>query len=65
MYIKCKVTEQMGVLDEYELQELEEMNGTRQFELYENIADFIENFETTKKKKIINKSKGLDNFFEE
>jgi hypothetical protein len=55
----------MGVLDEYELQELEEMNGNRQFELYENIADFIENFETTKKKKIINKSKGLDNFFEE
>ena len=66
MYIKCKVTEQMGILDEYELQELEEMsNSPRQFELYENIADFIENFEVAKKKKIINKSKGLDNFFEE
>lgn len=66
MYIKCKVTEQMDILDDYELQELEELSGqTRQFELYDNISEFIELFEENKKKKIINKSnKGLDNFFE-
>lgn len=66
MYIKCKATEQMGILDEYEIQELEEMsNQPRQFELYDNIAEFIEHFEESKRKKIINKTKGLDNFFEE
>lgn len=66
MYIKCKATEQMGILDEYEIQELEEMSNTpRQFELYDNIAEFIEHFEESKRKKIINKTKGLDNFFEE
>lgn len=66
MYIKCKATEQIGILDEFEIQELEEMSNTpRQFELYDNIAEFIENFEESRKKKIINKSKGLDNFFEE
>lgn len=67
MYIKCKATEQMSILDEFELQELEEMSvNHRQFELYDNIAEFIELFEESKRKKIINKStKGLDNFFEE
>ena len=67
MYIKCKATEQLGILDEYEIQELEEMSNTpRQFELYDNIAEFIDHFEESKRKKIINKtSKGLDNFFEE
>lgn len=66
MYIKCKATEQMGILDEYEIQELEEMSSQpRQFELYDNIAEFIEHFEETKRKKIINKSRGLDNFFDE
>ena len=65
MYIKCKATEQIGILDEFELQELEEMNNQpRQFELYDNIAEFIEHFEESKRKKIINKTtKGLDAFF--
>lgn len=67
MYIKYKMTEQIGVLDEYEIQELEEISGnSRQFEMYDNLSEFIENFEENKKqKKVIKKSKGLDLFFEE
>ena len=65
LYVKYKATEQMGILDEYELLELEE-GQNRQFELYDNISEFIENFEETKRsKKVIKKSKGLDLFFEE
>ena len=55
LYVKYKSTEQIGVLDEYEQFELEEMGGTnKQFEMYDNIAEFIDNFEKTrltKKKK--------------
>ena len=65
LYIKYKATEQFGVLDEYELMELEE-GQNRQFELYDNISEFIENFEENKRsKKIIKKNKGLELFFEE
>ena len=65
MYIKYKATEQIGILDEYELLELEEGNN-RQFELYDNLSEFIENFEESKKnKKAIKKNKGLELFFEE
>lgn len=65
LYIKYKATEQLGILDEYELLELEE-GQNRQFEMYDNISEFIENFEETKRtKKVIKKSKGLDLFFEE
>ena len=64
-YVKYKATEQFGILDEYEISELEE-GQNRQFELYENISEFIENFEENKKsKKIIKKNKGLELFFEE
>ena len=64
-YVKYKATEQMGILDEFELLELEE-GQNRQFELYENISVFIENFEENKKsKKLIKKTKGLELFFEE
>jgi transposase-like protein len=36
------------------------------FELYENISDFIETFEETKKKKKeIKKNKGIEKFLEE
>lgn len=65
LYIKYKATEQFGILDENELLELEEGHN-RQFEVYDNISEFIENFEENKKsKKIIKKSKGLELFFEE
>ncbi len=50
LYVKYKSTETAGILDEYELNENED--GTfRQFELYENISSFIENYENAKKAK--------------
>lgn len=64
-YVKYKATEQMGILDEFEMMELED-GTTRQFELYENISEFIENFETTKEnKKAAKKPKGIEKFLEE
>jgi hypothetical protein len=37
----------------------------RQFELYDNISEFIHNFEENKKKKKEAKVKGLEKFMEE
>lgn len=64
-YVKYKATEQMGILDEYELMEFED-GTTKQFELYENISEFIETYEETKKaKKAVNKPKGIEKFLGE
>jgi hypothetical protein len=64
LYIKYKSTEQMGILDEQDLLEMED-GTTLQFEMYDNISEFIENFEDSKKsKKPPAKLKGLDLFFE-
>jgi hypothetical protein len=57
--VKYKSTEQIGVLDEYEQFELEETGGTtKQFEMYDNISEFIQNYEQSKlnKKKKTKKS---------
>ena len=68
MYVKYKSTEQDGILDEYDMLDLE--NGTtKQFELYDNISEFIENFEIVQQKKketkkVITKPKGLEQFME-
>jgi len=63
-YVKYKATEQMGILDEHELMEMED-GTTRQFELYDNISEFIEAYEDTKKKKkTVKKPKGLEKFLE-
>lgn len=64
LYVKYKATEQFGVLDEGHLSE-EDGDGemVRQFELYDNISEFIQNFEEGKKKKKA-KVKGLDKFIE-
>jgi hypothetical protein len=63
LYVKYKATETAGILDEFELNENED--GTfRQFELYENISEFIENFENAKKQKKIKRT-SLENFMEE
>jgi competence protein ComGF len=54
----------MGILDEHELMEMED-GTTRQFELYDNISQFIEAYEDTKKKKkTVKKPKGLEKFLE-
>jgi hypothetical protein len=64
-YVKYKATEQMGILDELEMMELED-GTTRQFELYDNISEFIENFETAKEnKKAAKKPKGIEKFLDE
>lgn len=66
-YVKYKATEQFGILDEFEMLELED-GSTRQFEMYDNLSEFIENFEVaqkTKKKKASDGKKGIENFIEE
>lgn len=64
-YVKYKATEQMGILDEMELMELED-GSTRQFELYDNIAEFIETYEVAKEaKKAVKKPKGIEKFLGE
>jgi hypothetical protein len=65
-YVKYKATEQFGILDEFEM--LESEDGTsRQFEMYDNLSEFIETYEVSqknKKKKTI-KKKGIENFIED
>jgi len=64
LYVKYKATEQIGILDEFEM--LEDSDGNyRQFELYDNISEFIHNFEENKRKKKEGKTKGLEKFIEE
>jgi hypothetical protein len=64
-YVKYKATEQMGILDEMEMMELED-GSTRQFELYDNIAEFIETYEDAKEaKKAVKKPKGIEKFLGE
>ena len=64
LYVKYKATEQIGILDEFEM--YEDADGhTRQFELYDNISEFIHNFEENKRKKKESKVKGLEKFMEE
>jgi hypothetical protein len=63
MYVKYKATEQFGILDEGELYEDSDGN-MKQFVIYDNISEFIHNFEEKKRNKKKNK-KGLEQFFEE
>lgn len=62
LYVKYKATQQFGILNEGEMYEDAEGN-MQQFQLYDNISEFIETFEANKKKKN-NKAKGLDKFVE-
>jgi hypothetical protein len=64
-YVKYKATEQMGILDEMEMLELED-GSSIQFQMYDNIAEFIETYEDAKKaKKEVNKPKGIEKFLGE
>jgi hypothetical protein len=65
-YVKYKATEQMGILDEMEMMEFDD-GTTKQFELYDNIAEFIDTYEKTKKakKEVVKKSKGIEKFLGE
>ncbi len=63
LYVKYKATEQFGILDEAEM--FEDQDGNyKQFEMYENISEFIHNFEENKKKKKAKTTKGVDNFLQ-
>lgn len=65
LYVKYKATEQFGILDEFEMMEFDD-GTSKQFELYENISEFIETYEETKKaKKAVNKPKGIEKFLGE
>jgi hypothetical protein len=62
LYVKYKATQQFGILNEGEMYEDAEGN-MQQFVLYDNISEFIQNFEDNKKKKKT-KTKGVDKFIE-
>lgn len=63
LYVKYKATQQFGMLDEGEM--YEDADGhMKQFELYDNIAEFIETFEEAKEKKKKAKTKGLEKFLD-
>lgn len=63
LYVKYKATQQFGILGEGEMYE-DENGNMKQFELYDNISEFIDNFEEAKKNKKKAKTKGLDKFIE-
>jgi len=50
LYVKYKATEQFGLLDEGEMYE-DENGNMKQFEMYDNISEFIHTFEENKRKK--------------
>jgi hypothetical protein len=64
LYVKYKATQQFGLLNEGEMYE-DEHGNMKQFEMYDNIAEFIETFEATKENKKKSKIKGLEKFIEE
>jgi hypothetical protein len=69
LYVKYKATEMIGILDEFEMLEGED-GATKQFELYDNIAEFIENYEEGRaakkaEKAATKKPKGVEKFLEE
>lgn len=68
LYVKYKATEMYGVLDEFEMLESED-GTTKQFELYDNIAEFIGTYENARnakkaEKDAAKKPKGIEKFME-
>ena len=62
-YIKYKATESFGILDEEELRELGDDTRLPQIEIYENMYDFINTYESKdEKKKADKKSEGIELF---
>jgi DNA-directed RNA polymerase specialized sigma24 family protein len=64
LYVKYKSTEIHGILDDFDQMESED-GHTRQFEMYDNISEFIANFEAAKARKKAKQQKGLEKFIEE
>ena len=66
LYVKYKSTEQIGVLDQYEQFEQDEAGSHfKQFEMYDNISQFIQNYEISKNKKKQKPKKALDLLIED
>ena len=63
LYVKYKATQQFGIFDSGDMYEDAEGN-MKQFELFDNISEFIENFEESREKKKKVKVKGLEKFIE-
>ena len=63
LYVKYKATEQFGIFNESELMGYDDI-PIKPFDMYDNISEFIETFEETKKKEV-KKNKGIENFLEE
>lgn len=68
LYVKYKATEMIGVLDEFEMLEGED-GSSKQFEMYDNISEFIENYEVSKaakkaEKEAKKKPEGVERFME-
>lgn len=59
LYVKYKATEQLGLLQQSAMHDLEGIGQDkgRAFQVYENIADFIQNFEQGRKSKRRKKTK--------
>ena len=67
LYVKYKSTEMVGVLDEHDMLDFED-GTSKQFELYDNIGEFIHNYEESRKNKKAEKlipKKGVEKFMEE
>ena len=67
LYVKYKSTEMVGVLDEHDMLEFED-GTSKQFELYDNIGEFIQNYEESRRNKKAEKlipKKGIEKFMEE
>lgn len=65
LYVKYKSTEMHGILDDFDQMESED-GMTRQFEMYDNISEFIQKYEDAKaaKKAKVAAAKGLEKFIE-
>ena len=68
LYVKYKATEMVGILDEFEMLEGED-GSTRQFEMYDNISEFIETYEDARsakkaEKEAKKKPSGVEKFME-
>jgi len=65
LYVKYKSTEMHGILDDFDQMESDD-GMTRQFEMYDNISEFIAKYEDAKAKKKakVAAAKGLEKFIE-
>ena len=68
LYVKYKSAEYFGTIDDSEMSEMDS-SVTQQFEMYDNISEFIGNYEDGQKrkkdlKKEVKKPKGIEKFIE-